>query len=119
MSPFPTDQGWFILYYNSDIITDSIDLSDTHQYTVELELYPIEKYYNFKVMMNYGTSSQLVVSIDFKHSRWTYYYCGSYYCYCDRYEYYSYAYISGSNMSCSTTFNILAKNWYKVSFILL
>ena len=57
MSPFPTNQGWFILYYNSDIITDSIDLSDTHQYTIELEMYPIEYYYNFKVIMNYETTN--------------------------------------------------------------
>ena len=60
ISPFPTDQGWFILYYNSDIITDSIDLSDTHQYTIELEFYPIEKYYNFKVIMNYGATNKII-----------------------------------------------------------
>ena len=120
MSPFPTNQGWFILYYNSDIITDSIDLSDTHQYTIELEMYPIEYYYNFKVIMNYETNSQLIVEFNFLNYRCSHYddyynYYNRYSYYCDSWEYYSIAYIRGNYMSSSTVFNIQPRNWYKVS----
>ena len=54
-SPYPTSQGWFSLYSNTLLFAENIDLSNSHQFTVEFEYYPIDNYY--QIQFNLYSSS--------------------------------------------------------------
>ena len=60
--PFPTSQGWFSLYPNTWVFAENVDLSNTHQFTVEFEYYPIEYYYQIQFhLYNSSTTNYMRV----------------------------------------------------------
>ena len=101
--PFPTDQGWFSLQRDSYIFAENVDLSNTHQFTVEFEMFLIDPYYYVIFYLNQDWSN-LGRYISFTN----------YYSYYYGYNVYTYTYV----MSASATSSIyLSKQrWYKVSY---
>ena len=55
--PFPTDQGWFLLQRDSFIFAENVDLSSTHQLTVEFEMFLIDPYYFVTFYLNQDWSN--------------------------------------------------------------
>ena len=43
-APFTTDQGWFSLQSYPYLFAENVDLSNTHQFTVEFEMYIVNPY---------------------------------------------------------------------------
>ena len=55
--PFPTDQGWFLLQRDSFIFAENVDLTSTHQLTVEFEMFLIDPYYFVTFYLNQDWSN--------------------------------------------------------------
>jgi hypothetical protein len=47
---YPTEYGWLMLQDRGEYITDEVDLTNTHQFTLVFEVFPIKNNFNFEVI---------------------------------------------------------------------
>ena len=63
--PYPTSKGWFSLRDDVYVFASGVDFSNSHQMSIEFEIFPVDTYYNMEVYPYEDANPSTRMHIDF------------------------------------------------------